>query len=215
MLILFLSKTSWYQVFKSIHVLAAVVWLGGGAMITVLAWRAQRAKDYGQLLQIGKQAEWLSTRVFVPASLVVLAMGIVLMHKGDWGYGHFWTLFGLIAWGVSFVVGAGLPRPRDGQDGEADRGERARGSRGDRPSEPRDLGRARGRRARPLDRGRHGREALVELAAEPRADLVERRLLRGADLLPVLLVRGRDRRREVDDELLVVGELFGCRLVAE
>ena len=114
-LVLFLSKTSWYQVFKSIHVLAAIVWLGGGAMITVLAWRAQRAKDYGQLLQIGKQAEWLSTRVFVPASLVVLAMGIVLMHKGDWGYDHFWTLFGLIGWGVSFVVGAAFLGPETGR----------------------------------------------------------------------------------------------------
>ena len=113
--VLFLSKTSWYLVFKSIHVLAAVLWLGGGAMITVLAWRAQRAKDNLQLLQIGKQAEWLSMRVFVPASLVVLAMGIVLMAKGDWGYGNFWTLFGLIAWGVSFVVGAAFLGPESGK----------------------------------------------------------------------------------------------------
>jgi uncharacterized membrane protein len=114
-LVLFLSKTSWYQVFKSIHVLAAIIWLGGGAMITVLAWQAQRAKDNAQLLQIGKQAEWLSMRVFVPASLLVLAMGIVLMHKGDWGYGHFWALFGLIAWGVSFVVGAAFLGPEAGR----------------------------------------------------------------------------------------------------
>ena len=114
-LVLFLSKTNWYQVFKSIHVLAAIIWLGGGAMITVLAWQAQRAKDNAQLLQIGKQAEWLSMRLFVPASLLVLAMGIVLMHKGDWGYGHFWALFGLIAWGVSFVVGAAFLGPEAGR----------------------------------------------------------------------------------------------------
>jgi uncharacterized membrane protein len=113
--IVFFSNTSWYLVFESIHVLAAIVWLGGGAMITVLAWRAQRTKDNVQLLQIGKQAEWLSMRVFVPASLIVLAMGFVLMHKGDWGYGNFWTLFGLIAWGVSFVVGAAFLGPEAGR----------------------------------------------------------------------------------------------------
>lgn len=112
--VVFLSSTSWYLVFKSIHVLAAVVWLGGGAMITVLAWRAQRARDNAQLLQIAKQAEWLSMRVFVPASLVVVAMGVVLMHKGEWGYGHFWPLFGLIAWSVSFVVGAAFLGPEAG-----------------------------------------------------------------------------------------------------
>jgi uncharacterized membrane protein len=113
--VVFLSNTSWYLVFKSIHVLAAVIWLGGGAMITVLAWRAQRAKDNLQLLQIGKQAEWLSTRVFVPAALVVLVMGIVLMAKGDWAYSSFWALFGLIAWGVSFVVGAAFLGPQTGK----------------------------------------------------------------------------------------------------
>jgi len=113
--VVFLSNTSRYLVFKSIHVLAAVVWLGGGAAIALLAWQAQRTRDNAQLLQIGKQAEWLSMRVFMPASLVILAMGIVLMHKGDWGYGQFWTLFGLIAWGVSFVVGAAFLGPESGK----------------------------------------------------------------------------------------------------
>ncbi len=113
--VVFLAKTNWYLVFKSIHVLAAIIWLGGGAMITVLAWNAQRTRDHGQLLQIGKQAEWLSMRVFVPASLVLVAMGFVLMHKGDFAYGSFWALFGLIAWGVSFVVGAAFLGPESGK----------------------------------------------------------------------------------------------------
>jgi uncharacterized membrane protein len=113
--VVFLSNTSWYDVFKAVHVLAAILWLGGGAAITVLAWQAQRTKDNAQLLQIGKQAEWLSMRLFIPSALVVVAMGVVLMHKGDWGYGHFWTLFGLIAWGVSFVVGAAFLGPESGR----------------------------------------------------------------------------------------------------
>jgi uncharacterized membrane protein len=115
--VVFLSNTSWYLVFKSVHVLAAIIWLGGGATIALLAWQAQRAKDNTQLLQIAKQAEWLSLRVFVPSSLVILAMGFVLMHKGGWGYGHFWTLFGLIAWGFSFVVGAAFLGPEAGKLG--------------------------------------------------------------------------------------------------
>jgi uncharacterized membrane protein len=114
-LVVFLADTSWYFVFKTIHVLAAIIWLGGGAMITLLAWRAQRARDTPQLLQIGKQAEWLSTRVFVPASLTVFVMGVILMHKAGFGYDHFWTLFGVIAWAVSFVVGAAFLGPQTGK----------------------------------------------------------------------------------------------------
>lgn len=113
--VLFLAKTSWYEVFKTIHVLAAILWLGGGALITLLAWKAQRAKDNVQMLQIAKQAEWASTRIFVPASLVVVAMGVVLMHKGNWGYGNFWPLFGIIAWSVSFLVGVSFLGPQSGK----------------------------------------------------------------------------------------------------
>jgi uncharacterized membrane protein len=116
--IAFLANTEWYLVFKTIHVFFAIVWLGGGAMITVLAWRANRAKDTQQLLVIGKQAEYLSNRVFVPSSLIVLAMGIVLMHKGGWGYDHFWPLFGLIGWCISFAVGAAFLGPQAGKLGK-------------------------------------------------------------------------------------------------
>jgi hypothetical protein len=38
--IVFLTQTNWYDVFKAIHVLAAIVWLGGGTAITVLALRS-------------------------------------------------------------------------------------------------------------------------------------------------------------------------------
>ena len=116
--IAFLANTDWYLVFKSIHVFFAIIWLGGGTAITISAWRANRAKDIAQLLQIGKQAEWLGTRIFTPSSLIVLAMGIVLMHKVNWGYGHFWTLFGLVGWCVSFVVGAAFLGPQAGKLGK-------------------------------------------------------------------------------------------------
>src|SRR5215208_5308586 len=93
-LIVFLANTTWVNVFKSFHVLGAVVWLGGGAAITVLALKAQREKDHGALLQIGKQAEWLGTRIFIPSSLVVVAMGFLLIEKsqGLYGYDDFFTL---------------------------------------------------------------------------------------------------------------------------
>jgi uncharacterized membrane protein len=116
--IAFLANTPWYFVFKSIHVFFAIVWLGGGSMLALLAWRANRAKDTGQLLVIGKQAEFLGTRVFMPSSLIVLAMGFVLMHKGGFSYSDFWTLFGLVGWCVSFVVGAAFLGPQAGKLGK-------------------------------------------------------------------------------------------------
>jgi uncharacterized membrane protein len=107
-LLLFLANTQWYGVYKALHILGAILWLGGGAAIVVLAARAERAKDDLALLRVGRQAEWLGTRLFLPSSLLVVVMGFLLIHEsqGLYGYGDFWTLFALIAWGVSFVVGA-------------------------------------------------------------------------------------------------------------
>jgi uncharacterized membrane protein len=114
-LVVFLSNTQWYGVFKAVHVLAAIIWLGGGAAIALVAWRASRARDDDQLIQIGRQAEWLGTRVFVPAALVTLVMGFVLMHKGNWAYGEFRVLFALVGWAVSFLVGAAFLGPESGR----------------------------------------------------------------------------------------------------
>ncbi len=113
--IVFLSNTDWYSVFKAIHVLGAVLWVGGGAAITILALQAQRTKDNTGLVRIAKQAEYLSMRLFVPASLVVVVMGFILMHKGAWGYGHFWPLFALIGWTISFAVGIAFLGPESGR----------------------------------------------------------------------------------------------------
>ena len=110
--IAFLTQTTWYEVFKTVHVLGAIIWLGGGALITILAFRADRAQNDDELIGIGRQAEWASTRIFIPAGLTVFVMGLILMHKGHWGYDHFWTLFGLVGWGLSFAIGATFLGPQ-------------------------------------------------------------------------------------------------------
>jgi uncharacterized membrane protein len=113
--VVFLSNTNWTLVFKSLHVLGAILWLGGGGALAVAAWRARRARDNVQLLQIAKQAEWLSTRLFVPSALLVLATGFALMHRESVSYGDFWSLFGLVVWGMSFIVGAAFLGPQAGR----------------------------------------------------------------------------------------------------
>jgi len=110
-LVVFFSFTSWYLVFKTLHVLAAIIWLGGGTVLAVLAWQARRTRSYADLLRIGKSAEWVGTRVFVPASLLVGGMGFVLMAKGDWSYGEFWPIFGITVWALSFLAGAAFLGP--------------------------------------------------------------------------------------------------------
>jgi uncharacterized membrane protein len=103
--IVFAANTPWYFVFKMLHVGAAVVWVGGGLFITVIAVLAELANDDDQLLQIGHWAETVAGRLFPVMSFVVLGFGIAMTSNGDVPYNQFWIIFGLVAWALSAATG--------------------------------------------------------------------------------------------------------------
>jgi uncharacterized membrane protein len=110
-LVFLLESDSWYFAFKAVHVVAAVLWVGGGTLLAVLAISAERDPDPARLLGVARQAEW-AARIFIPASFTVLAMGIAMTINGDLDWGQFWLVFGLIAWGISTAIGIGFLTPR-------------------------------------------------------------------------------------------------------
>ena len=56
----------WYDWFKAAHVLAAVIWVGGGVALNVLAVLTQRENDPLRMVHFAKQAEFVGTRIFTP-----------------------------------------------------------------------------------------------------------------------------------------------------
>lgn len=93
-LILFLvAAPGTYPVLKTIHILAAVVWVGGLTLI-ILAILYERRDEMEGLLVVAKQADWVGTRVFVPASLVTLGFGLAAAFKGSWDFGNAWIIIG-------------------------------------------------------------------------------------------------------------------------
>jgi uncharacterized membrane protein len=103
--ILFAANAPWYYVFKMLHVGAAVVWVGGGLFIAIIAVLAELASDDDQLLQIGHWAETVAGRLFPVMSFVVLGFGIAMTSNGDIPYDQFWLIFGLVAWALSAATG--------------------------------------------------------------------------------------------------------------
>jgi uncharacterized membrane protein len=111
-LVFLLESDSWYLAFKAVHVVSAVLWIGGGAFLTFMAMATERSDDPGRLIEVARQAEWGATRIFVPASFVVLGMGIAMTINGDLDWGQFWLVFGLVAWAISTAIGVGFLTPR-------------------------------------------------------------------------------------------------------
>lgn len=103
-----------YQWYLSIHILAAVLWVGGAFTIQLFAIRAVRADDGPRLATLTREIEWVGTRLFIPASLVLVIMGFLLIHEGNWDY-QFWVVFPIVVWIASFVAGAGFLGPQSGK----------------------------------------------------------------------------------------------------
>ncbi|MGB2711741.1 MAG: hypothetical protein WBC33_09510 [Conexibacter sp.] len=62
-----LASITTYQAYLSVHILAAVVWVGGALAMQLFAIRATRSGDNGYLVSVTKDIEWIGTRVFIPA----------------------------------------------------------------------------------------------------------------------------------------------------
>jgi uncharacterized membrane protein len=109
---------TWYTFFKSAHLVAAAVWVGGAFMIQALAFRITRTDDAKRQADFAKDTEIVGMRVFIPATWTVLLAGIAMMINFDWSWGQNWIVFGLIAFALSFVVGAGYLGPEGGRIAE-------------------------------------------------------------------------------------------------
>jgi uncharacterized membrane protein len=97
--------SDWYGLFKVVHVLGAVVWVGGGVVLTILALRAERASDPLEMATIARQAAFVGERVFAPVGLLVFLMGIGMVINLDLGFGTSWITIALIGYVVTFLTG--------------------------------------------------------------------------------------------------------------
>jgi hypothetical protein len=105
----------WFALFKWIHVSAAVFWVGGGLLLTVLGLRAEISDDPNEIVTLARWAAWVGEKLFAPAGLVVLAMGIAMLIHGDGSLVHwskFWVIVGLVGYAATFVTGIAFLAPQ-------------------------------------------------------------------------------------------------------
>ena len=100
----------------AIHILCAVIWVGGASMTQLYALRAQGSGNL-TLAPFAKDTEFLGQRTFLPASVILLATGIWLVSRDVFKLEE-WTIWGLIVIGLSIVTGAGFLGPESGRIGK-------------------------------------------------------------------------------------------------
>ena len=106
---------TWYTFFKSVHVVAAALWVGGAFIMQAYAFRILRSNDARRTADFAKDTEIVSMRVFIPTTWILLLAAIGMMVNFDLSWGQNWVVLGLISWTLSFVLGAGFLGPESGR----------------------------------------------------------------------------------------------------
>ena len=97
--------SDWYAFFKWVHVTGAVLWVGGGLALTILALWAERKQDPAEMAMLARQAAFIGERVFAPVGLLVLLAGIAMVINLHWGWGTSWIVIGLVGYAITFLTG--------------------------------------------------------------------------------------------------------------
>ena len=98
---------TWYDWFKTLHVLAAVVWVGGGTTLVVYALLTMRQNTPAEMASFARKAGLIGERFYAPMSFIVLAFGCGLMENSasPWTYDQFFVIFALAGWAASTLIG--------------------------------------------------------------------------------------------------------------
>jgi len=107
---------TWFQLFLYVHIVAVTIWLGGAAAIQFFALRALRSDDPVRTANFAGDVEWFGTRVLLPDSLLVIAMGIAMVLNSDfYGFGDDWIIIALVLFAITFLAGAAFFGPESGR----------------------------------------------------------------------------------------------------
>ena len=91
---------TWYELWLFLHLSAMALWIGGAVAVQVFAALAKRSGDPARSAAFGKDTGVLVRWVFMPASLVVLVTGILLVNEGNWDWGEWFVVLGLVGWAI-------------------------------------------------------------------------------------------------------------------
>jgi uncharacterized membrane protein len=97
----------------TLHILGAIVWVGGSWMLLILGY-SLRGADLQRRLEYTRMTEKVSSILFSIASIIVILAGSWLVDELGYDYSDTWVTLGYAGWFLSFLLGVGF-YPREGK----------------------------------------------------------------------------------------------------
>ena len=106
-----------YSALLFVHIVCAVIWVGGAFALQVLAFLVSRTGDQLELARLMRYFELIGSRVFVPVATLLFIAGAAMTLQA-WSFGRTWIAVSVALWVLSAVAGAIYLGPRAKRVGE-------------------------------------------------------------------------------------------------
>ena len=99
---------TWYEFWLFLHIAAAMLWVGGAAVVQIFGILTKRAGDPARTAALAQNTSWTVLRVFLPTALVVFVSGVGVTESGNFDWSEPFIVFGLVALGAVSLVAFGF-----------------------------------------------------------------------------------------------------------
>jgi uncharacterized membrane protein len=101
------SAVALYDWLLFLHIVAAMVWVGGGVMLGAWTSVVLRSAEPEEVRRFLATLRIIGPRVLAPATVGVVALGIwMVLESAAWGFDQFWVQLALGFFAAAFVIGA-------------------------------------------------------------------------------------------------------------
>lgn len=109
-----------YELAIFLHILAGIAWFGTGLFYQLHTNRLRSVSDGGEVADVMESFSWAEKWIFIPAPLLVLATGIVMVTANDaWAFSQVWVYLALSLWVAEAIMGGAVGGRLIGQISEA------------------------------------------------------------------------------------------------
>jgi uncharacterized membrane protein len=102
-----------YEFLLTIHILAALIWVGGGISMHILGRRVLKRGDAEEIYKFSAEVNVIGLRIYAPTSLILLVAGILLVNEAGYEFSQLWISLAFVGWIISFIVGVAYYGPQD------------------------------------------------------------------------------------------------------
>jgi uncharacterized membrane protein len=97
-----------YELYLAVHILCAVLWVGGGVSVHILGRWVANTGDPERMVAFNRDAVKIGNVFYAPLALVLIVVGVLLVEEVGYEYSELWIALGFLGWLFSLVVGLGF-----------------------------------------------------------------------------------------------------------